>query len=373
MVAVDQIAAVLDEMFARGVGSGAALSIGDAGQEVERLVRGSTRRLPTPGVPITPDTWFDVASLTKPMATVASAMVLVGDGTLDLDAPIRRWLPQAASTGTVGQLLGHAAGCAAHVEFYKRLRMISSYAGPRADLVAQAMLHPATEPGVATVYSDLGYIMLGAILERAANACLEDVVASLVTEPLGLDARFVPLPAPLPFVRKWGPTPLPDTTVAATELDEHGMVIEGRVHDENARFGGGVCGHAGLFARIGDVATFAAAIVDTAHGHPRGRLRTEVVNHFLSTSAAPSTSWRLGWDTPSPGVSTAGDRWPRAGGVGHLGFTGVSLWLDLPRRRWVSLLTNRVHPTRFGESPDVIKAVRRQVNDLAVELLDARA
>lgn len=378
MVVVDRIAAVLDEMFARGVGSGAALSIGDGGQEVERMVRGSTRRLPTPGVPISAETWFDVASLTKPMVTVASAMVLVGEGVLDLDAPIRRWLPHAASTGTVGQLLGHAAGCAAHVEFWKRLRMISSYAGPRADLVAQATAHPATEPGVATIYSDLGYIMLGAILERAANACLEDVFLSLVAEPLGLDARFVPQAAPLPYPRKWGPTPLPDTAdkpVAATELDEHGFVIEGRVHDENARFGGGVCGHAGLFARIGDVATFAAAFVDTAAGQPRGRLRTDVVNHFLSTSAAPDTSWRLGWDTPSatPGVSTAGDRWPRVGAVGHLGFTGVSLWLDLPRRRWVTLLTNRVHPTRFGESAEVIKAVRRQVNDLSVGLLETRA
>lgn len=382
MQAVDRIAALLDGMFAQGVGSGAAISIGDGGREVERMVRGVTRRLPTPGVPVDADTWFDVASLTKPMATVASAMVLAGEGVLDLDTPIRHWIPTAASTGTVRQLLGHAAGCAAHAEFWKRLRMISSYAGPRADLVAQAALHPATEPGVTTVYSDLGYIMLGAILERAANACLEDVFFSLVAEPLELAARFVPQAAPLPYPggaarQNWGPTPLAHGSIAATEIDERGgvsAVVEGRVHDENAWFGGGVCGHAGLFARLDDVARFAAAIVDTAAGTPRGRLRTDIVNHFLSTSAAPGTSWRLGWDTPSatPGVSHAGDRWPRVGSVGHLGFTGVSLWLDLPRRRWVTLLTNRVHPTRFGDSPEAIKATRRAVNDRAIELLDAR-
>jgi len=364
---VDQIAALLDDMFARGVGSGAALSFGDAGREVERMFRGSTRRLPTPGIPVDADTWFDVASLTKPMATVASAMVLVGDGALDLDAPICRWLPAAASTGTVRQLLGHAAGCAAHVEFFKRLR-IGAHADPRAELVAMAAAEPATEPGVAPVYSDLGYIMLGAIIERCANAPLEDAFVSLVADPLGLAARYVPRPI---AGQEISPTAV---SCAATELDDRtgvSAVVQGTVHDENAWYGGGVCGHAGLFARLDDVATFAAAIVDTAAGMPRGRLRPEVVNYFLSTASAPG-SWRLGWDTPSatPGVSHAGDRWSRVGAVGHLGFTGVSLWLDLPNRRWVTLLTNRVHPTRFGDSPEAIKQVRRRVNDFAFVRLD---
>lgn len=364
---MDQIAALFDEMFARGVGSGAALSIGDTGREVERMVRGSTRRLPTAGSPVDAHTWFDVASLTKPMATVASAMVLVGDGALDLDEPIRRWLPTVTSTGTVRQLLGHAAGCAAHVEFFKRLR-VGAHEDPRAELVAMAAAEASGPPGVAAVYSDLGYIMLGAIIERAAGAPLETAFAQLVAEPLGIGARYA--------VRQRGPTPLSDN-VAATEIDDRtgvSAVVQGRVHDENAWYGGEVCGHAGLFARIDDVATFAAAIVDTAAGIPRGRLRTEVVNHFLTTCVAPAASWRLGWDTPSatPGVSHAGDRWPRVGAVGHLGFTGVSLWLDLPARRWVALLTNRVHPTRFGESPEAIKQLRRRVNDMSFLLLDSR-
>ena len=347
-----EIAAIVDDALRRGVGSAAAVSVGDEGRERVRFVRGHTRRVPDLGAPIDDSTYFDVASLTKPMATAACAMVLAGERMLDLDAPIHSWLPTAASTGTVGQLLGHAAGCAAHVEFFRRLRS-GIAADPRRELVQMAALEPAQPPGVTTLYSDLGYIMLGAIIERAADAPLERVFADLVAGPLGLAARYGPV-----------------ADAVATELDDRGLVC-GRVHDENAYYGGEACGHAGVFATIGDVAAFASAIADTANGTPRGRLRTEIVTYFATTAMAPGTSWRLGWDTPSPapGVSHAGDLWPRTGSIGHLGFTGTSLWLDLPRRRWVALLTNRVHPTRGGTSADDIKALRRTVNDRAIELL----
>lgn len=357
---MQQIAALVDDALAAGLGSAAAVSVGDEGREVGRLVRGLSRRLPSPGVRVDDQTWFDVASLTKPMATVAAAMVLVGDGQLGLADPIRRWLPGASSTGTVRELLGHAAGCAAHVEFFRKLRM-GSHADPRTELVDLAAAEPASAPGVAAVYSDLGYIMLGAIIERASNSRLEDAYTDLVAEPLGMAARF--------------PGTSTISIAAATELDDRegqSWLVQGRVHDENAYFGGGVCGHAGLFARIGDVAAFAAAMLDTANGRPRGRLRTDVVKQFLTESAAPNTSWRLGWDTPSlaPGSSQAGDRWPREHAVGHLGFTGTSLWLDLKGGRWVTLLTNRVHPTRGGTGADEIKQLRRAVNDAAIAMLD---
>ena len=358
---MDQIARLLDDALGRRVASAAACSIGDGGREIGRLTLGHTRRLPTLGDPISDETWFDLASVTKPMATVASAMVLVGEGRLALGDPIRRWLPAASSTGTVGELLGHGAGCVAHVEFFRALAP-GGFADPRAELVRRATVEPAGPPGQAAVYSDLGYIMLGAILERAAGAPLEQVFADLVAGPLGLDARYA-APAPL-------------AGAVSTELsDVHGLgrgPVCGTVHDENAAYGGGICGHAGLFARIGDVARFAASLVDTAAGSPRGRLRPEVVQRFATTAPVPGATWRLGWDTPSlePGVSHAGDRWPRAGALGHSGFTGTSLWLDLPRRRWVALLTNRVHPTRHGGSAEAIKALRRAVNDAALDLLD---
>lgn len=349
----DDIGAIIDDALRRGIGSAAAVSVGDGGREVLRLVRGHARTVPTPGPPIGERTRFDVASLTKPMSTGALAMVLAREGTLDLETPIRHWLPTASSAGTVRQLIGHGAGCAAHVEFFRTLR--GGVADPRRALVDMAAVEPAGPAGIAAVYSDLGYIMLGAVLERAGDAPLEQLFASLVAEPLGITARFA------------GPMPLDDTV--ATEVDDRGCV-QGRVHDENAYYGGEVCGHAGLFASIGDVATFAAAIVETAAGTPRGRFSTEILHQFATTSAAPGTSWRLGWDTPSstPGVSHAGDRWPRIGSIGHLGFTGTSLWLDLPKRRWAALLTNRVHPTRGGTSATDIKELRRAVNDRAAAL-----
>jgi serine-type D-Ala-D-Ala carboxypeptidase len=354
--AVRDIAALLDAALAGGMGSAIALSIGDRGAEIERVVRGTVRRVPAPGPAIDDDTPFDLASLTKPMATAALAMVLAGDGALDLDAPVRRWLPDAATTGTVRQLLGHAAGCAAHVEFFRDLRT-GRYADPRAELIAQAARHPASAPGAAALYSDLGYLLLGAIVERAAGMPLDEAFQRAIAGPLGLHSARYPGAATLPLA-------------VATELDDRGLV-EGRVHDENAYFGGGVCGHAGLFATIGDVAAFAAAFIETAAGRSRGRWRAEVVQRFVTESAAPDTTWRLGWDSPSetPGASHAGDRWPRTGAVGHTGFTGTSLWLDLPRGRWVALLTNRVHPTRHGTA-DAIKALRRAVGDAVVALLD---
>lgn len=132
-----------------------------------------------------------------------------------------------------------------------------------------------------------------------------------------------------------------------------------------------MAGHAGLFAPIDDVATFARAMARAAR-EPVGRFDPAVVAHAFTRSAAPGTSWRLGWDSPAetPGISHAGDAWPRAGAVGHLGFTGTSVWLDPARGRWVVLLTNRVHPSRGRPEAALIKEVRRDVGDLACALLD---
>lgn len=360
MADVREIGALLDGALARGIGSAAALSIGDAGIEVERMFHGHTSRVPALGPPLDPGALFDLASLTKPMCTVACAMILVGDGALDLDAPIRRWIPEAASTGTVAHLLSHAAGCIAHVEFFRQLA-IGDHPDRYGELLSLAARTPANPPGVTSVYTDLGFLQLGAIVERAHGRRLDEVFAELVAGPLGLTARFGSM------------TPL--AHCVATESDDPHRLgrgfVDGVVHDENCFYGGGIAGHAGLFATLGDVAAFARAIVDTHANLPCGRLRPEVVQRFARESAAPATTWRLGWDTPSsePGVSNAGDRWPRTGAIGHTGFTGTSIWLDLPRRRWVVLLTNRVHPTRGGSSADDIKALRRSVHDAVVARL----
>src|SRR5690242_15252844 len=151
--AMDAIARLIDDALAAGLGSAAAVSVGDAGVEVFRLVRGHVRRLPDLGPAIDERTPFDLASLTKPMATVACAMALAGEGRLDLAAPVRRWLPGAATAGTVRDLLGHAAGCAAHVELFRRLRA-ERPADPHARLVGLAAAEPCDPPGIAAVYSD---------------------------------------------------------------------------------------------------------------------------------------------------------------------------------------------------------------------------
>jgi CubicO group peptidase (beta-lactamase class C family) len=344
---MDRIAALLDDALARGLGSAAAVSVGDAGVEVFRHVRGHRWRLPQLGPAIDDHTPFDLASLTKPMATVAIAMVQVGAKQLELDAPIRSFLPEAASTGSVRQLLAHGAGCAAHVEFFRYLRAARP-SDPRAALIERACREPCDAPGVTSVYSDLGFIQLGAIVERAGGHPLPYLFDRDVARPLGLAARFAIEPI----------------EAVATELDERGLVC-GLVHDENAYYGGRACGHAGLFGSIDDVAKFAAAMVAAANGLLRGGLLPASVAAFFADAPIPGSTWRLGWDTPSPtpGVSQAGDRWPREHAVGHTGFTGTSLWLDLARRRWVALLTNRVHPTRHDGTAEAIKALRRAVND----------
>ena len=195
------------------------------------------------------------------------------------------------------------------------------------------------------------------LLERAAERRLEDLFAELVARPLGLtSARYA------------GTTPI--AGAVATELDDRGLVC-GLVHDENCYFGGGVAGHAGLFANIVDVGTWCAAIVDTCAGTPRGAFDVATAQRFITDAPLAGASWRLGLDTPSttPGVSQAGDRWPRTGAVGHTGYAGTSVWLDVANRRWVALLTNRVHPTRHGGTADAIKALRRAVGDAVVDIL----
>lgn len=335
------IGRLLDEALADGLGSAAAVSVGVNGSERVRVVRGHRHRIPGLGEAVDELSLFDLSSLTKPMATTALAMVLVGERRLDLDAPIRRWFGNAASPATVRLALGHGAGFANHVEFFKQLREVPA-ATQRQQLVTQAVAHPADQ--TAPVYSDLGFIVLGAIIERVADKPLEDAFADLVADPLQLTARFAPEPV---------------ANAVATELDDRGLV-SGLVHDENAYFGGRVCGHAGLFASIADVASFAAAMLA-----PHRRFSPSVVERFFRDAPTPGATWRLGWDTPSPvaGVSHAGDLWPKTG-VGHLGFTGTSLWLDLRRKRWVAILTNRVHPSRLGDSAERVKQLRRAIGDL---------
>jgi CubicO group peptidase (beta-lactamase class C family) len=360
--------ALLDDAITREIASAAAVAVGDGGREILVDAVGMTRRVPTPGVTIDAGAVFDLASVSKVMATGAVAMALTSRGRLDLEAPARTLVPAAIDPRvTVRHLLGHASGLPAHVKFYERLWAgdLAGQPDPRRALVHLAATHPLERPpGTAAVYSDLGYITLGAALEGAGGAPLEVLFRDLVAGPLGLDvARFVDLRGD--SARDF------DAPVVATELDARRGLVQGEVHDENCHAGGGVAGHAGLFAPVREVSAFARAMIELLAGRDVAGLRADVARTFVESAAAPDTTHRLAWDTPSttPGVSHAGDRWPRAGGYGHLGFTGTSVWLDTAKRRWVVLLTNRVHPSREGERAAAIKDVRRAVMDAVVDAL----
>ena len=380
------VAQLLDDALGRGLGSAAAVSIGDGHLERFRTWRGALQRVPSRGPPVNEESVFDLASLTKPMVTAALAMIHVDRGLLALDEPVRRWLPDAATTGTVAQLLGHTAGCAPHVKFYEQLEAPEAApqaAGqafadsPRRQILRLARTHPLTgEPGRDTVYSDLGYMMLGELLEKVEGRRLDTLFRREIASRLGLGCHFFPLGRET-IASAWA---VPSENFVATELApaiEGGAPLSGVVHDDNARAAGGVLGHAGLFGRIGDVAAFAqsmlASLQDDAWtlGNPTPALCSPATAQTFFGRAPGAASWRLGWDTPSskPGISHAGDLWPRDSGVGHLGFTGTSLWLDLARGRWVALLTNRVHPSREG-SAEGIKLLRRAVMDTAWQLLE---
>lgn len=357
------IAALLDEAIAAGVCSAAAAAIG-AGPRAARFVRGVTRTVPDRGAAITAATRFDLASLTKPIATATVVQHLVARGLLDLAAPAARWLPALDRTITVGHLLGHASGLPPHVTLYERLWAgdLDGEADPRTALVAMATRTPLDRaPGTAAVYSDLGFIALGAVCERAGDAPLETLTAAALA-PLELAATG--------FVDLRGDAPRPDAP--ATELCPRRGLVVGEVHDENCHAGGGIAGHAGLFAPIDDVARFAAAVAHAPH-RGLGDIPARAWTEAFTTAMAPATSWRLGWDTPSstPGISHAGDAWPRTHAVGHLGFTGTSLWLDWARGRHAVLLTNRVHPRRDRPEAARIKDLRRAFGDLAWAWLEA--
>jgi CubicO group peptidase (beta-lactamase class C family) len=354
---------ILDGAIARGVTPGGILLVADAGAVVARTPFGHTH---DGGPTVTADTVYDVASLTKPVVTGALLMKLVDAGTVALDAPARRWLPELAGDAaaiTVRDLACHASGLPAHVELHERLLAGERLgaASAREAILRMTAATPLSYPtGTRALYSDLGFILLGFVLERAAGERLDALAARLVLDPLAMRrSQFVDLEATPP-----APRPRP---VAPTERCPYRGLVAGEVHDQNTHAAGGILGPAGLFSTADDLARFAAAIVAAAGGRATAGFTPDIVRDFFAPTAVPGTTWRTAWDSPAaaPGTSHAGDLWPRDG-VGHLGFTGCSMWLDPPRGRFVILLTNAVHRTveRTG-----LRELRRAVMDGAVRAL----
>ena len=302
-------------------------------------------------LPMTRDTIFDLASLTKPIATATAIFWLVHDGAVDLDAPVSKYLPTFSERDkdavTIRHLLTHSSGLKPWRGFHELLLERERKTGERLfttpaarELILDRVIRSGLvhEPGGAAVYGDLDFIALGAVVEAVSHQTLDVFVRERITGPLGMsDTFFVPLA---------GGGGMSDTTRHRTAATENcpwrEQIVWGEVHDPNAWSMGGVAGHAGLFSTAEDVMTFAQAVLDVWHGRsdalPRETLRT-----FATRQHIPEQSdWALGWDTPTDGKSSSGRHFS-ANSIGHLGFTGTSLWIDLDAEAIVVMLTNRVH------------------------------
>ena len=328
-------------------------------------------------LPMRRDTIFDLASLTKPIATTTAIMLLVDDGSICLDDPVTKALPSFADRSkeavTIRHLLCHSAGLKPWRGFHELLiqkerktgeRLIGTKEGREWILdrvLRSALVH---EPGEAAVYGDLDFIVLGALVEAVSKQPFDEFCESRIFTRLGLaDTHFFPIPVD-------GSQAVPDSVrrrVAATEnCAWRERILWGEVHDPNASAMGGVAGHAGLFATADDVLKFGQCLLDAWHGRS-DLLPPERVREFSERQSLPETSdWALGWDTPTQGASSSGKHFSE-NSVGHLGFTGTSLWIDLERELIIVLLTNRVHQVAKRSRFDL----RPKVHDAIVEGLTA--
>jgi serine-type D-Ala-D-Ala carboxypeptidase len=358
--------ALLDEAVRQGIFPGGVLHVEHAGQPRWRSAHGRTALGPE-GSAVGPQTVFDLASLTKPLATASLALQAVDRGALALDAPASRWLPELgreAAQLTPEHLLVHASGLPAWLPLH--LGLAPGQAGTalgQAALRARCAREPLqAPPGTRIEYSDLGFMLLEWLLERALGLPFADAFHSLVAAPLGLEELFfVDLKAPDAAARARA-----GRTFAATErCPWRGRVLAGEVHDENAWAAGGVAGHAGLFGTAAAVARVGRAWLDALAGRS-GPFEPELARRFCRRSELPGPVRLLGFDTPAPQGSQAGSRLgPRA--FGHLGFTGTSMWLDPGRELVVVLLTNRVHPSRENER---LRGFRPGLHDALLDWLD---
>jgi CubicO group peptidase (beta-lactamase class C family) len=319
-------------------------------------------------LPASRDTLYDVASLTKAVVTSVLAMQEVGAGRLALDEKVAEALPEFAGPEpgraevTVRDLLCHASGLPAHRPFWRQAADASSARWAVERLAAREPLEQA--PRTRAVYSDLGFILLGWLLERRTGARLDVLCETRIARPLGLaSTRFLGLADVDARARVLG-----ERTIAATQLcPERGRVLIGEVDDLNAAAMGGIAGHAGLFSTAADLSAIAGALVSAFRGDGSGGLvDRDVVRLFWSPSGVPGSTWRLGWDGPAAAHSQAGSRLSRDA-VGHLAFTGCSLWIDPARELWIALLANRVHPQVTVD--DRFRRFRPAVHDAVLDAM----
>jgi beta-N-acetylhexosaminidase len=348
--------ALLDRAAADGAFPGGVLAVGWNGQ----LAVHAFGKLELDGEAYDADenSMYDVASLTKPIVTTTAVMLLVQQGRLDLNRPVASYLPEFAAAAksdpdrtwrariTPRMLLLHDSGLPDHREYFKDTK------GHDAILTRVFREPLVNEPGQQMVYSDLGFILLGEIVERLTGESLDVVAKREIFDILGMDRSMFNPPRQL------------REDIAPTEKDTsfRRRQIWGEVHDENAWAMGGIAGHAGLFSTADDIAAFAQMILNGGiYAHERILARS-TIQEFTTRHTIGAAARTLGWDVPEE-ASSSGHYFSPAS-FGHLGFTGTSLWIDPQRKLFVVLLTNRVNPTRANEK---IRLVRPALHDAVFE------
>ena len=309
--------------------------------------------------PVARETIFDLASLTKPLATTLAVIRLVQHNQVNLEQHLGQLLPEFERTDKAGvklkHLLYHNSGLPDYRPYYKALNGIAKELrreALRKHLVQEPRINPI---GKTVLYSDLGFMILAWIVEHVAQRRLDHFVVDEIYQPLKIDHLFF-IPHNIKDHRG---------TVAATEnCPWRRKTLEGQVHDENAYAVGGIEGHAGLFGNAGDINRLLVELLFTYHGRTTaGLFEQDLLRQFFKR--LPGTDKALGFDTPSLTGSSCGRRFSQ-NSVGHLGFTGTSFWMDLERSVIVILLTNRVHPTRDNEG---IKAFRPELHDTVMNAI----
>jgi CubicO group peptidase (beta-lactamase class C family) len=331
--------------IAEGAAPGASVAVGRHGRLVH--LKGYGVLDYGSGTAVDANTVYDLASLTKVIATTTSAMILEEAGKLDLNQPVRTYLPELDAPDkagiTVRMLLTHTGGLESYAPLYRQARGRAEYLR---EINARPLAYP---PGSQTVYSDWDMVLLQGVIERLAGMSLDNYADGHLFRPIGMsDTRFAPDTTDRAYRQR----------IARTTVDEiRGGPLQGIVHDANAWAMGGVSGHAGLFSTARDVAAFAQLMLD---GGTYGNVRVvapQTIARWTSRQEA-ATSRALGWDTPAPASSAGRYFSPRS--FGHTGFTGTSLWIDPERGLFVVLLMNRV--TSRGESTRHVQ-LRRDVSD----------
>ncbi len=368
--AFERAASILAEGVATGAFPGASIEVGRRARAIWRESFGAHTYEPD-ATPCDQTTIFDVASLTKVIATTTLAMRAVDERLLGVDDAVARWLPEWQGSDreavTIRDLLAHASGLPAYLPFFR------DHTGRVEFEPAICRLPLEYRPRSQAVYSDLGFMLLGFILEdvraghrrRQIEAAGIPVLSGVLDVASQLRSQFRTVASfitsdPLSFnpPRAWRPR------IAPTEVDPwRGRLLTGEVHDENAWALGGAAGHAGLFATASAVGAFARAVLRTLGGE-RILAEPATFHDFIRRSDVPGSSRALGWDTMLPTSSCGTLMSPTS--IGHTGFTGASLWIDWERDLYIVLLTNRVHPSRDNER---LRQFRPKIHDAIVEEL----